>query len=177
MLILFIRGFHGFCSFKSVSFVSSVFKKNLFNLFNPARSAMSWKGYSCWFVQFVFVFLWTDSTDFLPCFPPAREVFVHEGVEAGVVAGFEEVAEFVNHHLFHAPVGQEQEVGGEADGLGSDVADAPDAQFHRLRRVRRSVWLQALVITQQRLSHQSGSLLLFYRSRNKKIMMKFCGYK
>ena len=50
---------------------------------------------------------------------------VHEGVETGTVAGLEEMAHLVDHNVFDAPLGQKEEIGGEADGAGADETMSP----------------------------------------------------
>lgn len=60
---------------------------------------------------------------------PGGEVVVHEGVEALVVAGFEEVDEFVDEDVFETGGGLFGEFGVEADGAAGGGATAP-AGFH-----------------------------------------------
>jgi len=52
-------------------------------------------------------------------------VAVHQGVEAGAVVGHQQMAEFVHHHVFYAPVGQQQEIGAEIDAALFGVATPP----------------------------------------------------
>ena len=89
-------------------------------------------GFDLRLVQVIVIVLHAaDSTGFLARFTPTGVVAVHQGVEAGVVAGFQQMTQFVDNHMFYAPCWQEQQIGGEADRLVSDVAHAP-ARNHRL---------------------------------------------
>ena len=54
-------------------------------------------------------------------------------MEAGIVTGFQQVTEFVYHHMLHAPLWQQQQVGRETDTLILHVAHA-----------RPLLWLSAL---------------------------------
>ena len=56
---------------------------------------------------------------------PAGEVAVHEGVETGVVGGLEQVAELVDNDVLYSPLGEQEQVDGEGDGAGADVAGTP----------------------------------------------------
>jgi hypothetical protein len=49
---------------------------------------------------------------------PFRVVLVHEGLEAGIVGGFEQVYQFVDDEIFEALGGLLGEVGIEADAVG-----------------------------------------------------------
>ena len=51
---------------------------------------------------------------FSPCLSPSWVVAIHQLVETGVVAGFQQVTQFMNHHMLHAPFWQQQQVQGEA---------------------------------------------------------------
>lgn len=62
---------------------------------------------------------------------PAGHEVVHQGGEAGVVGGLEEVGEFVDDDVFEAFRGFFGEVGGEADVARGRVAASP-AGFHPL---------------------------------------------
>ena len=42
-----------------------------------------------------------------PCFAPAGKVTIHQRMEAGVVAGLSQVAEFMDDDVLGAPVRQE----------------------------------------------------------------------
>lgn len=64
-------------------------------------------------------------------FLPTREVAVHQGMETGVVTGFQQVTEFVNDYMLDTPLWQQQQIGRETDAAVFDIADAP-ARNHRL---------------------------------------------
>ena len=68
---------------------------------------------------------------FFPCLAPAGEILVHERMEAGIVAGLQQVAQFMNHHVLCTPLRQQQQIDGEADAAVLHPAHAP-ARYHRL---------------------------------------------
>ena len=74
----------------------------------------------------IFVFLHLAD---LPCrfsgFLPTREELVHQRMEAGIMTGFQQMAQFMNHHMLDTPFRQQQQIGREADGLVFDIADSP----------------------------------------------------
>jgi hypothetical protein len=74
----------------------------------------------------IFVFLHLAD---LPCFStgflPTGEELVHQCMEAGIMAGFQQMAQFMNHHMLDTPFRQQQQIGREADGFVPDVADTP----------------------------------------------------
>ena len=61
----------------------------------------------------------------LSCFPPLWVVFVHQSVKAGIMAWFQEVAQFMNHHMLNTPIGQQKQVNGKADAMAFVFAHAP----------------------------------------------------
>ena len=61
----------------------------------------------------------------LPGFLPTREELVHQSMEAGIMARFQQMAQLMNHHMLDTPFRQQQQIGREADGLVPDVADTP----------------------------------------------------
>ena len=50
---------------------------------------------------------------------------VHEGVETGSVSGLQQMTHLVYDDVFDAPLGQKEEIGGEADGAGADETMSP----------------------------------------------------
>ena len=46
-------------------------------------------------------------------------------MEAGGVARLQQVAELVYHDVLHTPLGQQQQIGREADGTVLDITHAP----------------------------------------------------
>jgi hypothetical protein len=61
-------------------------------------------------------------------------------METSIMSGFQQMAQFMNNHVFNAPFWQEQQIGGEADGLATDIADAPTRNH---RPITDSCWLYA----------------------------------
>ena len=59
------------------------------------------------------------------CFAPTGKVAVHDSIEGGTVVGHEEVGEFMNDHVFDAPVGQQKEVERKGDAACAVVAGTP----------------------------------------------------
>ena len=64
------------------------------------------------------------------CFSPPRIVFVHQRMEADIMAGLQQMAQFMNHHMLHAPFRQQQQVSGKADVALLHVANTP-TRYHR----------------------------------------------
>ena len=58
-------------------------------------------------------------------FFPTGEELVHQYMETGIVAWFQKMAQFMNHHVLDTPFRQQQQIGGETDGLVLDIADTP----------------------------------------------------
>ena len=73
----------------------------------------------------IFILHFADLTSFLTCFPPTGEVLVHQRMETGIVTGFQQMTQFMDHHMFNAPFRQQQQIGREADGLILDIAYTP----------------------------------------------------
>ena len=48
---------------------------------------------------------------FFTGFFPTREILVHQGMKTGIVTGFQQVAQFMNHHMSHTPLWQQQQIG------------------------------------------------------------------
>ena len=65
----------------------------------------------------------------LPCFfsgfLPTGEELVHQCMEAGIVAGFQQMAQLMNHYMLDTPFRQQQLIGRETDGIILDIADTP----------------------------------------------------
>ena len=72
-----------------------------------------------------------SSARLLSCFPPLGEIPVHQRMEVRIVTGLQEVAQFMDHHVLHTPLRQEQQIRGEADSAALHVAYAPP-RHHRL---------------------------------------------
>ncbi len=45
-----------------------------------------------------------------PGFPPTGEVSVHQCIEAGAVAGFQQMTQLMNHYMLHTPFRQQQQI-------------------------------------------------------------------
>ena len=74
----------------------------------------------------IFVFLHlADLPCFFSGFLPTGEELVHQRMEAGIMAGFQQMAKFMNYPVLDTPFRQQQQIGREADGLVPDVADTP----------------------------------------------------
>ena len=50
---------------------------------------------------------------------------VHERMEPRTVSGLQQMTHLVDHNVFDAPLGQEEEIGGKADGAGADETMSP----------------------------------------------------
>jgi hypothetical protein len=46
-------------------------------------------------------------------------------MEAGIVAGFQEMTKFMNHNMFHTPLRQQQQIDRKADASIPDIAHTP----------------------------------------------------
>jgi len=64
-----------------------------------------------------------------PRFLPPREVFIHQRMEPDIMAGFKQMAQFMNHHMLHAPFRQQQQISGKTDAAVLHVANAP-TRYH-----------------------------------------------
>ena len=60
-----------------------------------------------------------------PGFLPTGEELVHQRIETGIVAGFKQMAQFMNYHMLDTPFRQQQQIGRETDRLILDITDAP----------------------------------------------------
>ena len=58
-------------------------------------------------LSFLISFHPADAVGLFPCFAPTGKILVHQGVEAGVMTGLQQMAEFVDDDVLGAPVGQE----------------------------------------------------------------------
>lgn len=66
-----------------------------------------------------------NAVEFIAVVAPVGHEVVHQGVEAGVMAGFEQVCQFMNNDVFKALARLFGKVAVEADTAGAGIATAP----------------------------------------------------
>lgn len=86
----------------------------------------------------------------LPClfpdFLPTGKVLIHERMETGIVTGFLQVAQLMNHNMLDTPFRQQQHICREAYGLVLNIANTPSG-YHRLVIDHRRIHAHLLGVT------------------------------